>query len=233
MANSKMISNQEQTPNIQRKELTDYNILKAIESNSSVSQRGLSSQMQINVASVNFALKRLIKKGFIRMVGINPRRIKYFVTPEGVREKTQLAYRFFGRNLHFYKEVRSDIESRIAEATNATSTSVAIYGIGELSEIAYMAVSVMNVNFVGFFYDGSGDKGLHGLRWIGILTGIGVVLWTLASWDDWIGYGGFSFWFQDYFWSLVILGGLIGIIYWAIGGSKGKPHKPSAAGAKE
>ena len=150
-----MTNSQGQIPVFQREELTDYNILKTIESNSSVSQRGLSSQMQINVASVNFALKRLIKKGFIKMVGINPRRIKYFVTPEGVREKTQLAYRFFGRNLHFYKEVRSDIESRIAEATNATSTSVAIYGIGELSEIAYMAVSVMNVNFVGFFYDGS------------------------------------------------------------------------------
>ena len=155
MANSKMINSQEQIPSIQRKELTDYNILKTIECDSSVTQRALSSQMQINVASVNFALKRLIKKGFIRMVGVNPRRIKYFVTPEGVREKTQLAYRFFGRNLHFYKEVRSDIESRIAEATNATSTSVAIYGIGELSEIAYMAVSAMNVNFIGFFHDSS------------------------------------------------------------------------------
>ena len=111
--------------------------------------------MELNVASVNFALKRLIKKGFIRMVGINPRRIQYFITPEGLREKTQLAYSFFDRNLHFYKEVRSDIEARIAEAANDTSTSIAIYGIGELSEIAYMVVSAMNINFIGFFLDGS------------------------------------------------------------------------------
>ena len=157
MANSKMISNQEQTPNIQRKELTDYNILKAIESNSSVSQRGLSSQMQINVASVNFALKRLIKKGFIRMVGINPRRIKYFVTPEGVREKTQLAYRFFGRNLHFYKEVRCDIEARIAKATNGKETEIAIYGVGGLAEITYSVVSLMKWRFLGFFFEDSKD----------------------------------------------------------------------------
>ena len=157
MANSKMISNQEQTPNIQRKELTDYNILKTIESNSSVSQRGLSSQMQINVASVNFALKRLIKKGFIRMVGINPRRIKYFVTPEGVREKTQLAYRFFGRNLHFYKEVRCDIEARIAKATNGKETEIAIYGVGGLAEITYSVVSLMKWRFLGFFFEDSKD----------------------------------------------------------------------------
>ena len=157
MANSKMISNQEQAPSIQRKELTDYNILKTIEGDSSVSQRGLSSQMQINVASVNFALKRLIKKGFIRMVGINPRRIKYFVTPEGVREKTQLAYRFFGRNLHFYKEVRCDIEARIAKATNGKETEIAIYGVGGLAEITYSVVSLMKWRFLGFFFEDSKD----------------------------------------------------------------------------
>ena len=155
MANSKMISNQEQTPNIQRKELTDYNILKTIESDSTVSQRGLSSQMQINVASVNFALKRLIKRGFIRMVGVNPSRIRYHITPEGIRKKTQLAYRFFGRNFHFYREIRNDIESRIVKVTNRPDTKVAIYGVGELSEITYMVVSLMKCRFVGFFLDGS------------------------------------------------------------------------------
>jgi hypothetical protein len=66
-----------------------------------------------------------------------------------------LAYSFFGRNLHFYKEIRSDIESRIAKATNGKEAEIAIYGVGELSEIAYMAVSAMNINFIGFFLDGS------------------------------------------------------------------------------
>ncbi len=150
-----MINGERQITSLQKNELTDYNILKTIESDSTVSQRGLSSQMEINVASVNFALKRLVKKGFIRMVGVNPRRIQYFITPEGLREKIQLAYSFFGRNLHFYKEIRSDIESRIVKATNGKETEIAIYGVGELSEIAYMAVSAMNINFIGFFLDGS------------------------------------------------------------------------------
>ena len=150
-----MTNGQRQITSLQKEELTDYNILKTIESDSTVSQRRLSFQIEINVASVNFALKRLVKKGFIRMVGVNPRRIQYFITPEGLREKIQLAYSFFGRNLHFYKEIRSDIESRIVKATNGKETEIAIYGVGELSEIAYMAVSAMNINFIGFFLDGS------------------------------------------------------------------------------
>lgn len=150
-----MTNGQRQIASLQKNELTDYNILKTIESDSTISQRRLSSQMEINVASVNFALKRLIRKGFVRMVGINPRRIRYHITPEGIREKTQLAYRFFGRNFHFYKEIRNDIESRIVKATDGTETGIAIYGVGELSEIAYMVVSLMKWRFIGFFLDGS------------------------------------------------------------------------------
>ncbi len=157
MAISKMTNGQRQIASLQKEELTDYNILKTIENDSTVSQRRLSSQMKINVASVNFALKRLIKKGFIRMVGINPRRIQYFITPEGIREKTQLAYSFFGRNFHFYKEIRNDIEFRIAKATNGKETEIAIYGVGGLAEITYSVVSLMKWRFLGFFLEDSKD----------------------------------------------------------------------------
>ncbi len=109
--------------------------------------------MELNVASVNFALQRLIKKGLIRMVGVNPRRIKYHITPKGLREKTQLAYRFFGRNIHFYKEVRNDIEDRIIRATNGSKTRIAIYGVDELSEITYVVVTAIRWKFAGFFIE--------------------------------------------------------------------------------
>jgi len=157
MSISKMTNDHEQITNLQKKELTDYNILKTIENDPTVSQRGLSSQIEINVASVNFALKRLIRKGFIRMVGINPRRIQYFITPEGIREKTQLAYSFFSRNFHFYKEIRNDIEFRIAKATNGKETEIAIYGVGGLAEITYSVVSLMKWRFLGFFLEDSKD----------------------------------------------------------------------------
>ncbi len=137
------------------KEQTDFHILRTIENNASVSQRKLSFQMELNVASVNFALKRLIQKGFVKMVGANPRRIKYYITPEGLMEKTQLAYKFFSRNILFYKEIRNDIETRIIKATNDTETSIAIYGVGEFSEITYMVVSKMSWNFLGFFLEDS------------------------------------------------------------------------------
>ena len=138
-----------------KKEHYDFQILKTIEADSSVSQRKISSQMELNVASVNFAMNRLIQRGFITKEGVNPRRTKYYVTPEGLKEKTHLAYKFVGQNIHYYNEVRNDIEARIVKAADGRETSLAIYGACELSEITYMVVSKMSWNFLGFFLEAS------------------------------------------------------------------------------
>ncbi len=132
----------------------DIQILKTIEADSLVSQSKLSRQTNINVASVDFALKRLIQKGFITQAGVNPEHVTYHITLEGMRERAHLESRFFDQIIHFYKEVRNDIESRIVKATNGTETSIAIYGAYGLSEIAYMVVSKMRWDFLGFFLEG-------------------------------------------------------------------------------
>jgi len=138
-----------------KKDQNDFQILKTVEADSSVSQRKLSSQMELNVASVNFALKRLIQKGFITKEGVNPRRVTYHITSEGLREKTHLAYKFFDRNIPYYHEVRNDIEAQIVKATGGRKISLAIYGASELSEITYMVVSKMGWNFLGFYLEDS------------------------------------------------------------------------------
>ena len=138
-----------------KKELNNFQILKTIEADASVSQRKLSSQIELNVASVNLAMNRLIQRGFITKEGVNQKRTKYYLTPEGLREKTQLAYKFVGRNIHYFNEVRNDIEARIVKTTGGKEISLALYGVCELSEITYMVVSKMSWNFLGFFLEDS------------------------------------------------------------------------------
>ena len=148
----------------EKEELTSYHILTSLLRDKSLSQRTLSSHMGVNVASVNFALKRLITKGFVKMIGVNPRRIKYIVTPNGLKEKSELAYKFFDRNFHFYKDVRNDIEERIQEVSNGKSTKVAICGINKLSEITVLAIQNMELKLVGVF---NGKDSKRGAKFLG------------------------------------------------------------------
>ena len=65
---------------------------------------------------------------------------------------------------------------------------------------------------IGFFFKDDIDR--KKLGWIGGVVGIGVVLWAISDWDRWSSYSGFGGWFNEYFWSLIVLGVLIGVIVW-------------------
>ena len=136
-----------------QEEITHYNILQLLENGEQLSQRRLSSQLGINVASVNFALKKLTKRGFVKMLGANPRRIQYILTPKGIAEKTQLAYKFFDRNFHFYKVVRKDVESKIRNISFHGKKRIAIYGVTDLLEIAYLVIQDKELELVAIVDD--------------------------------------------------------------------------------
>jgi len=129
-------------------EITQYNILETLETSDQISQRQLSSQLGINVASINFALKKLTKSGLIKVLGSNPRRIRYILTPKGISEKTHIAYKFLNRNFHFYKAVRKDVENKIQNIPFNGKSRVAIYGVTDLMEIAYLVIQDRELDLV-------------------------------------------------------------------------------------
>jgi predicted ArsR family transcriptional regulator len=136
-----------------QEEITQYNILQSLENGEQISQRQLSSQLGINVASINFALKKLTKRGFVKMLGANPRRMQYILTPKGIAEKTQLAYKFFDRNFHFYKAVRKDVEDKIGSIQFNDKKRVALYGVTDLMELAYLVIQDKELELVAIVDD--------------------------------------------------------------------------------
>ncbi|MCF6147839.1 MAG: winged helix-turn-helix transcriptional regulator [Candidatus Kuenenia sp.] len=134
-------------------EITQYNILETLANSDRISQRQLSSQLGINVASVNFALKKLTKRGLIKVLGTNPRRIRYILTSKGITEKTQIAYNFLNRNFHFYKAVRKDVETKIQNIPFNGQARVALYGVTDLMEIAYLVIQDKELDLVAVIDD--------------------------------------------------------------------------------
>jgi len=72
-----------------------------------------------------------------------------------------------------------------------------------------LSIFLVLIIFLGFFTDGDVTKGKT--SWIGWVVGIGVVLWALSSWDEWNSFG-FGYWWTDNFWSIVVVGVVVGII---------------------
>ena len=89
--------------------------LKLLQENPSVTQRTLAKEVGINVSSINFCLKALVEKGWIKMGNFskNPDKLSYayLLTPTGVAEKAALTRRFLQRKMAEYEKLRGEIEA--------------------------------------------------------------------------------------------------------------------------
>ena len=90
-------------------------VLRALESNPELSQRQLAAELGVSLGGVNYALKALVERGFVKADNFRKSDNKvaylYVLTPQGVAEKASLATAFLSRKLEEYEALRQEIEA--------------------------------------------------------------------------------------------------------------------------
>jgi DNA-binding MarR family transcriptional regulator len=113
----------------------DLQLLEALERNPEVTQAGLAAQLGVAVGSVNWYLKRLIRKGYVKVTRLQRRKMKYFVTPEGLALKARLTVQYMKASLRVYRELREAAKEILAQVQEAGYAAVQADGTGEALEI--------------------------------------------------------------------------------------------------
>ena len=87
-------------------ELSQLLILDAIEKEEGLKQRDISKATGLNLFKVNFLLRRMFEKGYVKFKYVynnpNKRSYLYLLTPEGFARKTKLVYKFIKVTLENY-----------------------------------------------------------------------------------------------------------------------------------
>jgi EPS-associated MarR family transcriptional regulator len=100
-------------------------VLRALEANPELSQRQLAAELGVSLGGVNYALKALIERGFVKADNFRRSGSKvaylYVLTPKGIAEKSSLATAFLGRKLEEYEVLRHEIEALKDEVNSADS----------------------------------------------------------------------------------------------------------------
>ena len=101
-------------------------VLRALEANPELSQRQLAAKLGVSLGGVNYALKALVERGFVKAGNFRKSGSKlaylYMLTPQGVAEKTSLTTAFLGRKLEEYDVLRQEIEVLKSEVCSAGAT---------------------------------------------------------------------------------------------------------------
>lgn len=112
--------------------LTDeyrYKILKLVEANPEISQRELAKNLGISLGKTNFCLKALIEKGLIKATNFRNNQNKlaymYFLTPNGIEEKSITTIRFLKAKIKEYELLQAEIDLLTQEAKSDIKSGLA------------------------------------------------------------------------------------------------------------
>lgn len=129
----------------------ELTVLEAVEQDRHITQRSLAAKLGVALGLTNIYLKRLIRKGYIKCVNVQSNRLLYLITPQGIAEKSRLTYEFMDYSLHLYREVRQHLSKVLRPCRDDGVTRIAVYGIGEAAELAYLSLKEQGLEPVAVF----------------------------------------------------------------------------------
>src|SRR5512144_3263829 len=134
-----------ETPENTTRELT---LLEQVERDPDVNQSALASQLGVAVGTVNWHLKRLISKGYVKVKRAERKKLRYIITPEGIALRARLAVDYVERSFTLYRRTRQKVRERLQEVKQAGYDRVRIAGQGDVADICRLTCLEQNIAVV-------------------------------------------------------------------------------------
>ena len=123
-------------------------LLSAVERDSELTQRSLSSELGIALGLANAYLKRCVNKGLIKVRQAPLNRYAYYLTPRGFAEKSRLTAEYLSVSFNFFRDAKHQCAALLAGCARDGRRRIALVGGGELAEIMVLSAADTPVEIV-------------------------------------------------------------------------------------
>jgi predicted transcriptional regulator len=113
----------------------EYKLLEAISEDETVTQAGLAKRLDIAVGSVNWYIKRLISRGYLKATRMDRTRLRYNLTAEGMGAFTRNATQYMRDSLFVYRDLRLRAQAMVEKLEGKGIEPIAIIGEDEIADI--------------------------------------------------------------------------------------------------
>ena len=120
-------------------------VLTSIERDSAITQRALARELGIALGLANTYLRRCVRKGLVKMRQVPINRYAYYLTPQGLTEKSRLTAEYLAVSFDFFRRARTDCATLFRQCEVRGWQTVALYGAGDLAEIAVLSAGETTV----------------------------------------------------------------------------------------
>jgi DNA-binding MarR family transcriptional regulator len=113
----------------------DLILLDKIEQNLDATQSSLAVQLDVAVGTINWHLKRLINKGYVKVRRAERRKLRYIITPEGLALRAHLTVDYIQTQFRLYRQTRQRVIELLDQVHQAGFDQVQLVGEGDIADI--------------------------------------------------------------------------------------------------
>jgi len=113
----------------------DLIILEEIEQQPDSTQATLAAKLGVAIGTINWHLKRLVDKGYVKVRRIERRKFRYLITPEGVSLRARLTVDYIQTSFGLYRLIRQRTRDVLVQAREGGAQAVRVIGEGEVAEV--------------------------------------------------------------------------------------------------
>ncbi|MEN6436325.1 MAG: winged helix-turn-helix transcriptional regulator [Anaerolineaceae bacterium] len=117
----------------------DLVLLEQIELNPDINQASLATQLGVAVGTVNWHLKRLISKGYVKVRRLERKKLRYIITPEGISLRARLTMDYVQSSFRMYRLVRERMIEVLHQVRQAGFHQVILNGDGEVADVCRLS----------------------------------------------------------------------------------------------
>lgn len=110
-------------------------LLEEIERDPDTTQLDLAGKLGVAVGTVNWHVRRLISKGYVKVKRAERRKLRYIITPEGIALRARLTVAYVENSMHLYRESRRQAREALQTAAQQGMHSIVIDGEGDIADV--------------------------------------------------------------------------------------------------
>jgi DNA-binding MarR family transcriptional regulator len=123
-------------------------LLEQIAEDPDINQATLAEKLDVAVGTVNWHIKRLIAKGYVKAKRAQRKKLRYIITPEGIALRAKLTMQYIENQMRLYRETRHRVKELLEEVREAGFNQVKIEGDSEIADVCSLTCLEQGVEVV-------------------------------------------------------------------------------------
>ena len=123
------------TADTKSEEYRDLALLQEIEADPDISQARLAEELGVAIGTINWHIKRLVEKGFVKVKRARRRKLRYIITPEGIALRTRLTVDYIQQSFVLFRHIRERVLTLLGELEEMDIHTVRLVAEGDVADV--------------------------------------------------------------------------------------------------